>query len=293
MRPSPIQLKDLHDKYTVIKWIQDVKSMINLVDAKISDLHIEKLSDENLTELIKSLIPEVKDGYTPTENDILEIVAPLVDERLSDENLTELIKPLIKIPEVKDGETPSDEKLLGMIQPLIPNIEVPQRGVHYFTPEDVAHIVKKVRKEIGEQISIEEVISQLKEKKLSTEHIDGFEQTISSLFDQLRTRHGSGYVHGGGDTIAAGSNITLTRNPNGTTTVASTGGGSLAGSQEKSTTTPDGVAQTFTFTHTPLLIYWNGQLQTLTDDYTVSGLTITFTGTLAPSSTAKIVNVYA
>jgi hypothetical protein len=70
--------------------------------------------------------------------------------------------------------------------------------------------------------------------------------------------------------------------------------GGLTGTQEKSTTTPDGIQTTFTFAHVPTLVYWNGAFQTLTDDYTISGVTITFTATAGiPQTGDKIVNVYA
>lgn len=69
--------------------------------------------------------------------------------------------------------------------------------------------------------------------------------------------------------------------------------GSFTGSQEKSTTVPNSVLQTFAFTHTPKVIFWNGMFQTLTDDYTVSGNNITFTGTNIPVTGDKIVNLFA
>lgn len=82
---------------------------------------------------------------------------------------------------------------------------------------------------------------------------------------------------------------------NGTAWVPGTGGsGGLVGSQEKSTTIPNGILTTFTFTHIPLVIHWNGAFQTLTDDYTVSGNTITFTASAGiPQTNDKIVNIYA
>jgi hypothetical protein len=93
-------------------------------------------------------------------------------------------------------------------------------------------------------------------------------------------------------TLTAGSGITIT-NGSGTITIAATGS-SFAGSQEKSTTSPNGVQTTFAFTHTPELIFWNGAFQTLTDDYTVSSLNITFTASAGvPLTNDKIVNVYA
>lgn len=70
--------------------------------------------------------------------------------------------------------------------------------------------------------------------------------------------------------------------------------GSLSGTQEKSTTVPNGVLTTFAFAHTPKVIVWNGAIQTLTDDYTVSGNNITFTVSAGvPLIGDKILNIYA
>lgn len=61
--------------------------------------------------------------------------------------------------------------------------------------------------------------------KLKTENIEGLEQTMSAFRNQL----GRGYLHGGGDTVVAGSGITIDSNPNGTKTINSTGGGGSPG----------------------------------------------------------------
>ncbi len=61
--------------------------------------------------------------------------------------------------------------------------------------------------------------------------------------------------HGGGDTVAAGTNITITRS-NGVATINSTGG---SGSGFLSATgTVDGVNQTFTFTSAPSVVFRDG-----------------------------------
>lgn len=95
-----------------------------------------------------------------------------------------------------------------------------------------------------------------------------------------------------------GSGVTYTAVNNNTTkqvdlTLTSTGTGGFSALQEKSTTSPNGATTTFTFTHTPTFIYWNGALQTLTDDYTVSGNNITFTASAGvPQTNDKIINTY-
>ena len=64
-------------------------------------------TDEELLRIIKPLIPVAKDGepgHTPTANEILALVRPL-------------------IPKVKDGATPTKEELLALIKPLVPDIK--------------------------------------------------------------------------------------------------------------------------------------------------------------------------
>jgi hypothetical protein len=100
-------------------------------------------------------------------------------------------------------------------------------------------------------------------------------------------------AHGGGlSKVTTDTTLTGLGTPASPLSVVSSG--SFVGSQEKSTTTPDGVLTTFAFTHTPRVIFWNGQFQTLTDDYTVSVNNITFQSSAGvPVAGDKIVNLYA
>ena len=98
-----------------------------------------------LNKIARTLKPP-SDGHTPTEEELLALIEPLVsDERLlglieplipppivGDDGLTPtkaeliaLIKPLIKqlIPKVKDSDTPTDEKLQQLIRAMIPEPE--------------------------------------------------------------------------------------------------------------------------------------------------------------------------
>lgn len=98
--------------------------------------------------------------------------------------------------------------------------------------------------------------------------------------------------------LKAGTNmtITVTVDKQGTVTAQfdATGGGSFNGTQEKSTTLPNGSVTTFSFAHTPKIIAWNGAVQTLTEDYTISGNTITFSMSAGvPQTGDKILNIYA
>lgn len=99
-------------------------------------------------------------------------------------------------------------------------------------------IVERVRKLIkapkdgkDATISIDDIVSKIltlpgEKFKLNTKQIDGLDQTIRAMQSQIGER---GYLHGGGDTVQAGTNITLTRLANGKTLISSTGGGTPGG----------------------------------------------------------------
>ena len=80
------------------------------------------------------------------------------------------------------------------------------------------------------------------EKRLTTKDISGLDQTIQAFQSQMRGK--MGYVHGGGDTVAAGTGISITRNSDGTTTIAST---STGFTELAATETPNGSTTVFTF----------------------------------------------
>lgn len=59
--------------------------------------------------------------------------------------------------------------------------------------------------------------------KLKSEHISGLDQTINAFWNQVGRR---GYLHGGGDTVVAGTNVTITTNKNGQKVISASGGAS-------------------------------------------------------------------
>ena len=59
--------------------------------------------------------------------------------------------------------------------------------------------------------------------KIKSDQVDGLEQTMSAFRSQL----GKGYLHGGGDTVAAGTNITIIPDSQGRKVISSTGGATL------------------------------------------------------------------
>lgn len=125
----------------------------------------------------------------------------------------------------------------------------------------------------------------LKEKKLTTKHIgdftDGLEQTLRPIRSLV-----TGF-RGGGDTVGAGSGITIT-NTNGVRVISASGG---AGFQVP-TGTVNGVNQTFVFTTAPnvIVVDQGRAMQRVSSDGTVNW---TLAGTTATLSVAPTFDIYA
>lgn len=117
-------------------------------------------------------------------------------------------------------------------------------------PENKASL-KVIRESVEtDPISVIEKIMALAKDgkfKLPKSSVDGLEQTMSAFNSQL----GRGYLHGGGDTVKAGTGITITTNPAGQKVISASGGGTgtvtsvsvvtangISGSVATSTTTP-------------------------------------------------------
>lgn len=131
-------------------------------------------------------------------------------------------------PQGEPGRTYTAQELLMLLQPVLP---VPQAGKDAVITQrhiDMAAtlVAKKIKipklnPEIDPMKIIDIVLNMPEGKRLTTKHIDGLEQTIEAIKNQ--TKHG--YLHGGGDTVKAGTNITIVQNSDGTKTITSSGGG--------------------------------------------------------------------
>lgn len=275
--PSPIQ------------FIQARDAMLLKVASDLLEAHKKFLEEcKRFDELVMK--KKGDKGDSPTEEELMKLIKPLIP---TDQQLTELIISLI--PEVKDGETPSDERLLELIEKAMPVIrhgETPSE--EYLVKLMKKHLIPKVQKlnldEIAKKVAplikvkegteVKEIDSESllhiftkKGKKLKTEHVDGLEQTLSALRNQISR----GYLHGGGDTVSAGSGISITV-VNGTKVISALGTGVVGES-------PVITGNTATLAHTPtpgtLRLFLNGLRQKegtniSNGDYSVSGTTITF-----------------
>ncbi len=181
-------------------------------------------TDEELLALIKPLIPKVKDGHTPTSEEILKIIKPL-------------------IPQVKDGATPTKEELLNLIQPLIPQP------------------IKGDKGKDGIEIKSQEIATKLNtlEEKVELKVIKGLKDYLKKLEGGI-TRLGQRKSGGGG-----GLPIHETHSV-GSTTTSITLGYNVANSGAS------------------ILLIYDGGVIEKDVHYTISGKVITFLETLSDNS---------
>lgn len=97
--------------------------------------------------------------------------------------------------------------------------------------KDTLKAIKKIADAVP---GIDEIVDNLvkvsgEKFKLSTKNIDGLDQTIAAFSNQLGNN--KTYLHGGGDTVTAGTNVTITTNTAGQKVISATGtGGGVWGS---------------------------------------------------------------
>lgn len=159
-------------------------------------------------------------------------------------------------------------------------------------------IVTEITNEVPNRDMADDIRNKLElldgDERLKPEAIRGLIERLDAIEEAHKINQRLVIGSSGVKQLVAGTGVTIDNTNLEYPTITATGtGGSFAGTQEKSTTTPDGSTTTFAFTHTPRTIIWNGAIQTLTDDYTISSNNITFTGTLTPQTGDKIINIYA
>lgn len=109
------------------------------------------------------------DGHTPTDDELLAIIRPLIPKPIpgepgkdgvtpSERELLSLIRPLI--PKVKDGKTPTKTELVALIKPLIPD---PLQGTpgKDGSPDTGEEIIKKINTDKNEGVIRKEKVEGL------------------------------------------------------------------------------------------------------------------------------------
>ena len=231
-------------------------TVVNEIDSKL--LVLEQKLERNLA-LVNPTIVEAKeimkemastteyvvDLIDSTKQEALDIISHAKGEDGQDgqdANIEEIIEYIDNIPQIDPVEL--EQSILS---------KIPKIDEKSLSKKILANIPKSSLKIIQEKIEVDPVsiarqIMSLPEDKfkLKTTNIDGLEQTMSAFRSQL----GRSYLHGGGDTIVAGTGITIVSNANGTKTISTSGGSGsvttvsvvtangLSGSVANPTTTP-------------------------------------------------------
>ena len=213
---TPLEIMD--DK------ISAVDTKIDKVDQKIESLteELKKKLDEELSyevdedKIVESVLAKIEipdpiagndgeDGKDAEPVDTEEIIQEILDRIPEPETIdTEKLKKDI-LSEIPKPEKLDEDKLLNKFLKKIPD----KKG-------DLKIITERV--ETDPMSVIERILALAPDKfKLKTENIDGLSQTIQAFKSQM----GRGYLHGGGDTVIAGTNISIVTNPAGQKVISS------------------------------------------------------------------------
>lgn len=148
-------------------------------------------------------------------------------------------------------------------------------------PEKGEPGVPGVSPEIDHEELADTLIEKLKsDKPLTVEHIGGLKEQMDKYWQQVHKRFASGVVSGGGDSVTAGTNVTITT-VNGRKVISASSGSGF--SELTATGTVNGVNAAFTFTQQPSYIVADGVWMKVNHGWTWSSPTATLT--VAPVDT--------
>lgn len=172
----------------------------------------------------------------------------------------------------------------AIIQSILSQIEPPTIDENALVKKVIAKIpeskadLKIINENLDPEIVVEKILELVKEGKFKLPH-EGIIGTETAMESYLRKYGYKPYIHGGGDTVAAGTNITITTNSSGAK-VINASGGSGSGYQLP-TGTVNGSNTAFVFATAPAAIVVDG----LTFQKTQQDGTVNWTGTTNVSLT--------
>lgn len=215
-----------------------IKSVNNLHGAalelnKIKDNAVKVLDDK--IEEVDSKISETIDSAEKTVNELVEQATQELEDLKNDAiDKVNSLEPQIGAP----GQDADNEAIIARLESKIPppiDTKKLTKEILALVPKvDEKALIKKALlafpkskaslKIIQEKIEfdpmsvIEKILDMGDKFQLKPKNIDGLEQTFSAFRNQLSR----GYLHGGGDTVIAGTNIAITTNSAGQKVITST-----------------------------------------------------------------------
>src|SRR3990167_850938 len=251
--------KGASDNVVILKILSNLEERIDVVEEEMEkesplDSQVEKVAMRLTQKFL--MLEKGNDGHTPTDTELLALIEPLIPRLTqpedghtpSNEEILALIKPLI--PEIKDGETPTDERLLALIDTAM---ETRMEEMH---PKMMAEMRAMLPEVETAEIVRDKLESLPDGEKLSIQAI----QDLADILEELKKKRGN--ITGGGGINVGALSIHFI-------------------DDETPTGTVNGSNKVFTTNLTPatgsLKVYRGGTRQRVTEDYTLSGRTITFT----------------
>lgn len=256
--PSPLNMQEVIQSHSqFLSSIEEKKQELEhlcaeaeAIQKEANSSHVEFITKaQNKITYLNSLIEEVRVLQKGDKGDPGESV-----------NYEEVVKGVLaKVPPPKNGDPglPGKDavvdypRVIKSVLSLLPKPEKGEKG-----------------KDANEQTIAEKIVELfvLGKKKIHAKYIEGLKEMIEKEIAPVRHL---GAMRGGGDTVAAGSGVTIT-NSNGVKTISATGG-SL--SVLAATGTVDDSNTTFTFPSAPTLIIVNGATYRNGFGCTISGTT--------------------
>ena len=242
---------------------------------------------QELKELKDEVIEVVDYKIEEVENTLQGHIKTIVDTtKVLEDTQSEAIALINEIKVGPPGADADEKRVADMVRSQFPDAKKLEKDILAKVPK---FDEKKLKRDILENIPkaslkviqsklevdplsvVEKIMALPKGKfKFTMDNVEGLKQTMSAFQSQL----GRGYLHGGGDTVAAGTNITITTNAAGQKVINATSGTTL---ELETNGTPNG-SQT-------LLNLVQGSNVTITDDG-LGNVTIAATGDTGVSGVA-------
>lgn len=212
-----------------------------------------------------------------------------------DQKIAEVDARVENALQLEKGEKGEDADELKIAQWVLSNIEIPKDG-RDGKDADEAAIVAKIAKMIPKSDDIaKDVLKRIPENKASLKviqekieidpevlmgHLERLSPKIKDKLginelDKLTKILDRRYIHGGGDTVSAGTNITITRNANGDKVINASSGGAFT--SVVVTPTPDDTTTVYTAASPITAVVINGS--TYINGSNGMGGTISISGT--------------
>lgn len=186
---------------TVDQKMEEVDSVLDSVVEKTNEI-IEVMSELEAPQGIPG--DDGEDGKDADEEKIKEEVLAELRKTLDREAIIQEL--LLRIP---PAQVIDEKALLKKLLSKVPESKESLKIIRENIEVDPMAIIQKIMELPAGKF------------KIKSDQVDGLEQTMSAFRSQL----GKGYLHGGGDTVVAGTNITITTDSQGRKVISSTGGG--------------------------------------------------------------------